>query len=152
MCRSQKLKTGKRSDSKNSSASASTKLDLPRYRSGTYRPLLSFEVPVQRTVNSLVANRLALEAWPLFPCFPNRDKIATRGFTGTGMFNTFWTWPLWTAEWTSDTIASALALPELQAKSICNATVRARGIGAVLRCQRILVGKTPNLTQAKVIG
>ena len=100
----------------------------------------------------LGANRLALEAWPLFPCFPNRDKIATRGFTGTGMFNTFWTWPLWTAPWTSQTIASLLALPELQAKSICNATVRARGIAAVLRCQRILVGKTPNLTQAKVIG
>ena len=30
----------------------------------------------------LGANRLALEAWPLFPSFPAGDRVATRGFKG----------------------------------------------------------------------
>src|SRR5262249_47524638 len=43
----------------------------------------------------LGANRLALEAWPLFPSFPAGSRAATRGFQGNRASDTFWTWPLW---------------------------------------------------------
>ncbi len=42
----------------------------------------------------LGANRLALEAWPLFPSFPAGDRVATRGFKGNRASDTFWTWPV----------------------------------------------------------
>ena len=87
-----------------------------------------------------------------FLCFSSRDRVATRGFTGTGMFDTFWTWPLWSSPWTSEIIAAALSLPELQSESVTGDDVRGRGIAAVFRSQRILVGKTPNLTRATLVG
>jgi len=105
-----------------------------------------------RSGGMLGANRLALEAWPLFPCFPKGDKVATRGFVGNGMFDTFWTWPIWTTALGSIAITSVIALPELQKSSVMNSTVRSRGISTIFRCQRILVGKTPNLTQATAVG
>src|SRR5205807_251238 len=41
----------------------------------------------------LGANRLALEAWPLFPLLPAGGRLATRGFQGNKARDTFWTWP-----------------------------------------------------------
>ena len=72
----------------------------------------------KRRGGMLGANRLALEAWPLFPCVGRKGRISTRGFLGAGMFDTFWTWPLWTPRWTSDTVAGALALPDLQPDAV----------------------------------
>ena len=43
------------------------------------------------------ANRLALEAIPLFPSFPEADTLRTVGFTGNRSTNTRWTWPIWNA-------------------------------------------------------
>jgi len=68
------------------------------------------------------------------------------------MFDTFWTWPLWSSPWTSPRIAAALALPELQSDPVDPDAIRARGILAAFRSQRILVGKTPNLTPATLVG
>ena len=45
----------------------------------------------------LGANRLALEAMPLFPSFPEDDTLRTVGFSGTRSTNTRWTWPIWNA-------------------------------------------------------
>jgi CRISPR-associated endonuclease/helicase Cas3 len=107
----------------------------------------------KRRGGMLGANRLALEAWPLFPSFPNgRDRVATRGFRGTGMFDTFWTWPLWGSCLTPDGVASILSLPDLQADSVRAEPLRGFGVTAVLRSRRILVGKTPNLTPAAAVG
>jgi len=71
---------------------------------------------------------------------------------GTGMFDTYWTWPLWNSPRTSAAIAGALSLPELQSESVKADDLRSMGIVAVFRSQRILVGKTPNLTQATLVG
>lgn len=91
----------------------------------------------------LGANRLALEAWPLFLSVPADDKKAsTRGFQGLSMFNTFWTWPLWNNPYSSMTIASLLSLVSL------HNTVQGGIPSMAFRSQRILVGKTPNLTVA----
>ena len=100
----------------------------------------------------LGANRLALEAWPLFPSVPNGDRLATRGFRGQNARNTYWTWPLWRSALTVDSVGSILSLPELQFESPNLSSLVAFCIRAIFRSQRILVGKTPNLTQAVAIG
>jgi CRISPR-associated endonuclease/helicase Cas3 len=100
----------------------------------------------------LGANRLALEAWPLFPSFPAGDRVATRGFKGKRASDTYWTWPLWSQPLTTDAAASILALPALLADAIDPAACRNYGIFAVFRVQRILVGKTPNFTTALALA
>ena len=73
----------------------------------------------------LGANRLALEAWPLFPSFPAGDSaLATRGFQGNRANDTFWTWPLWRQPLTRDAVASILGLPELAEDSMDPAALR----------------------------
>jgi CRISPR-associated endonuclease/helicase Cas3 len=127
----------------------------------------------------LGANRLALEAWPLFPSFPDggdRERVNTRGFRGNRAMNTFWLWPLWSSCLTPDGIASMLSLRGLEpttpaeadslrerqkrsrvraergtAKHAEAVSLRQLGVSVVYRSQRILVGKTPNLTPAIAI-
>jgi len=100
----------------------------------------------------LGANRLALEAWPLFPSIPAGDRLATRGFAGNRANNTSWTWPLWRQPLTKDAVASILGLPELQEKEVDPLPFRSFGVDAVFRLQRILVGKTPNFTTALALA
>jgi CRISPR-associated endonuclease/helicase Cas3 len=103
----------------------------------------------------LGANRLAVEARPLFPSFPadNRfERLATRGFTGNRASDTFWTWPLWRQPLTKDAVASILGIPHLQGKEMKLASLHDFGIFAVFRVQRILVGKTPNFTTALALA
>ena len=95
------------------------------------------------------ANRLALEAWPLFPSFPGgADRLKTRGFKGKNSKNTFWTWPLWQQPLTKAGIASMLALSVLQNEEVDLKKLRGFGVSRAFRLQRILVGKTPNFTTA----
>jgi CRISPR-associated endonuclease/helicase Cas3 len=100
----------------------------------------------------LGANRLALEAWPMFPAFPDGDRTTTRGFRGNNVKDTYWTWPLWSPSLTVDGVTSLLSLPELQGDSPHLNSLRGYGVAAVFRSQRILVNKTPNLTAAVAIG
>lgn len=109
----------------------------------------------KRRGGMLGANRLALEAWPLFPSFPDesdRARVNTRGFRGNRATNTFWLWPLWSSCLTPGGVASMLSLPGLEPSSPENAvSLRDLGVTVVYRCQRILVGKTPNLTPANAV-
>jgi len=98
------------------------------------------------------ANRLALEAWPLFPSFPDGpERVRTRGFRGNRSANTFWTWPLWYSQLTPDGVASILSVPELQEDEPDEDALSGLGLTAAFRSQRILVGKTPNLTPAQAV-
>ncbi len=110
----------------------------------------------KRRGGMLGANRLALEAWPLFPSFPDaRDpvRVNTRGFRGNRATNTFWIWPLWSSCLTPSGVASMLSLPGLEPSSPEEiVSLRDVGVTVVYRCQRILVGKTPNLTPANAIA
>lgn len=99
----------------------------------------------------LGANRLALEAWPLFQSFPNGDRILTVGFTGNRVSNTRWSWPLWSCPADLDTIKSLLSLPDLQEETPSSNVLTTYQIFQVNRSQRILVQKTPNLTPAYAV-
>lgn len=100
----------------------------------------------KRQGGMLGANRLALEAWPLFPAFASGGRLVTRGFQGSGKDNTFWTWPLWRPPLTKDAVASMLGLLTVREKEFDPRSVRDFGVSAVFHLQRILVNKTPNFT------
>jgi len=100
----------------------------------------------------LGANRLALEAWPLFPSFAAGDRVNTRGFKGNRAYDTFLTWPLWKNPLGIDTLASLLALKHLQGDDPGGNEFRDFNVSCAFRLQRILVGKTPNFTTATAIG
>ncbi|MFO0936993.1 MAG: hypothetical protein U0798_10820 [Gemmataceae bacterium] len=96
----------------------------------------------KRRGGMLGANRLALDAWTLFPSFPADEKATTRGFHGHRMNDTFWTWPIWQTPFGSDSIASLLSLNSLHGDQPSGRSV----VGMAFRSRRILVEKTPNLT------
>jgi CRISPR-associated endonuclease/helicase Cas3 len=109
--------------------------------------------PTRRTRGGMLgANRLALEAWPLFPSFPTGDRLATRGFQGNRARDTFWIWPLWHPPLTRDAVASMLGLKFAPATEMTPPYFRPFGVFAVFRLQRIVVGKTPNFTKAVAIA
>jgi CRISPR-associated endonuclease/helicase Cas3 len=104
----------------------------------------------------LGANRLALEAWPAFPSFPANDRVATRvatrGFKGNRAHDTFFTWPLWKGPLGVDAVASLLALEPLQREEPKYTDLQHFNVSSAFRSQRIVVGKTPNLTTSRAIG
>jgi hypothetical protein len=87
------------------------------------------------------ANRLAVEAWPMFPTAPVSGKLATTGFT-----NNFFTWPIWRDPLPLDTVRSLLALEELQVWDVPREALWARGVTEVFRSERITVDKFRNFT------
>lgn len=98
------------------------------------------------------ANRLAIEALPLFPTMPNGMHLATTGFTGRRSSDTFWTWPVWTVPISIDTCRSMLAHSELAQLKPKLSNLTPLGIAAIFRSQRITTGKFRNFTPAVAIG
>lgn len=97
------------------------------------------------------ANRLAIEALPLFPVQPHGDHLATTGFTEGARRATELTWPVWSAPITLAEVSSLLSLPALQADIPDHEQLAPRGIAAVYRCQRITQGKFRNFTPARPV-
>lgn len=103
----------------------------------------------------LGANRLAIEAIPLFTSFPEDGTLRTVGFTGNRSTNTRWTWPIWKGSLDLTSVASLLSLADIQADTIRlqeRHDLHQRGIAAVFRSDRILVQKTPNFTRARCVA
>ncbi len=102
----------------------------------------------------LGANRLGIEALPLFTLVPIGPKSQTIGFSGTRANNTRWTWPLWQSWASLPIVKSLLSHPCLQT-SECEVEdqviLRQLGVSIAFRCRRIIVGKTPNFTPAERI-
>lgn len=95
------------------------------------------------------ANRLAIEALPMFPTLPiERNELATTGFSSSRKEGTHWTWPVWTGWCSLDVVRSMLALQQLQAHHPPRTQLARMGIAEVFRCQRIRQGKYRNLTPA----
>jgi len=99
---------------------------------------------VVRTVRG--ANRLAIEALPLFPVAPLGSQLETTAFGRPYARGIFWTWPIWESPVPLDTCRSALALPELQETQPNRASLSTRGIVELFRCERITIGKFRNFT------
>lgn len=108
--------------------------------------------PVRRKRgNMLGANRLAIEGLALLPTIPTRSGLGTTGFRGRRSSDTFWTWPIWTAPASVDSVRSLLALKALQAESPDREELGLRGIPEVFRSQRITIGKVRNFTAAESV-
>ena len=93
------------------------------------------------------ANRLAVEALPMFPTAPDKRELQTTGFSMQDRAVSF-TWPIWQVAVSVDVARSLLALPELQRPEPSLVHLNARGVVEVYRSQRITVGKYRNFTQA----
>ncbi|MBA2304716.1 MAG: hypothetical protein H0W08_19075, partial [Acidobacteria bacterium] len=93
----------------------------------------------------LGANRLAIEGLPLVTCAPVGPTLRTTGFTGSAARSTFWTWPIWTCPVGLDVCRSLLAHASVVSDSPGHHDeLRAMGIVAAFRSQRITVGKFRN--------
>lgn len=103
--------------------------------------------------NMLGANRLAIEAMPLFLGLPstNPERLLMTGWTGVRAVDATWTWPVWSTKSSLDVVRSIIAIDELQASLPNRCDLVARGVDAVYRCRRILGDKTPNLTPSQCV-
>jgi hypothetical protein len=94
------------------------------------------------------ANRLAIEALPLFPTVPQARRIRTVAFED-GDVGTEITWPIWDDRLELGTVALLLAASEVW-KSADRDTVRP-GITQIFRAKRFTEGKYRNFSPAKAV-
>lgn len=97
------------------------------------------------------ANRLAVEALPLFPTQPDGSKLKTTGFAERPNRTIELSWPIWSSTIGLQELRSLLALPDLQAPSPDHARLAAMGITDMFRCLRITQGKYRNFTPAQPV-
>jgi len=102
-----------------------------------------------RTVRG--ANRLAIEALPLFPTAPVYSSLETTGFRTGGSRDTFFTWPIWGCAIGVDVLRTLLAMKELQQNHPDRRKLLALGVVEVYRCQRLTVGKYRNFGSAESV-
>lgn len=116
----------------------------------------------QKSGGMLGANRLALEAIPIFLSLPEQGQLHTEewqlhtiGFHGFRSDNTRWTWPLWKCAIDLETTRTLLTLTALQQDRLSEndrKKLNAMGVVSVMRLARILVEKTPNFTPPERIA
>jgi hypothetical protein len=87
-------------------------------------------------------NLLAYRGLQLLPTVPRHYGLGTTGFTNHEG-NPDWTWPIWSAWLSVDTVRSLLGLRELQEKEPDRALLNPVGIAEVYRASRIQVGNPP---------
>lgn len=90
-----------------------------------------------------MANLLAYHALALFPTAPGGGRLLTTGWLEE-RDRDFFTWPLWEFPADRDTVRSLLGLAELVRPRPDTALLRARGIAAVYRAERVVVGRGAN--------
>jgi hypothetical protein len=121
-----------------------------RWDPADYRPhALRAEDPSGDPIKTMRgANRLAVEALPLFATVPERRQLRTVAFDdrdgGTEI-----TWPIWIAPLNLNTVASLVASKEVQ--NADRATMSRRGIVQVFRARRFTEGKYRNFSPAKAV-
>lgn len=98
--------------------------------------------------NMLGANRLAIEALPLFLGLPSNNpaRLLMSGWTGVRSDDSAWTWPIWITPIVLDVVKSTLALSELQEIKPPSDRLRSIGIRNIYRCRRFMFEKTKNLS------
>ena len=110
------------------------------------RYALRWDKPVSGTVRTMRgANRLAVEALPLFPTAHKGAKLHTTGFL-LHRRNTFLTWPIWEAPLNVDVVRSLLSLSQLQSTQPDRSILQSIGVKEVYRSQRITADRYRNFT------
>lgn len=94
------------------------------------------------------ANRLAIEALPLFPTSPIERKLHTTGFSQSRNKDVLFTWPIWGIPLSINAVRSLISLNELQEPLPSRESLLARGVIEIYRSQRITNGKYRNFTVA----
>lgn len=92
------------------------------------------------------ANRLAIEALPLFPTFPGRRQVRTAGFDDRNQVTEF-SWPIWSESLDLSTIRALLWSKEVQVSD--RETMRLRGVEQVFRAKRFTEGQYRNFSPAR---
>lgn len=94
------------------------------------------------------ANRLAIEAIPLFPVHPVGNRLETTGFVNRLRQGIFLSWPIWEVALSVDVVRSLLSLSVIHSDESSRQELAERGIVEIFRCQRITLGKFRNFTAA----
>jgi hypothetical protein len=123
-----------------------------RWDSADYRPhALRSNDPSSDPIKTMRgANRLAVEALPLFPAVALSRRVRTLAFQDRHR-ETEITWPIWTDALELATVFSVLAIEELQQTEISAsaAALIRRGIAQVFRARRFTDGKFRNFSPGK---
>jgi len=122
-----------------------------RWDPNEYRPhaLRAMDPARDRKQNNVRgANRLAIEALPLFPTAPGPRRIHTAAF-GRQSKKTTVTWPIWTEPLSLSVVGSLLVLEEVQ--SADSSTMARRGIAQVFRAERFTDGQYRNFSPARAL-
>lgn len=126
-----------------------------RWDPNEYRPhALRGKDPAKdrKQTNVRGANRLAVEALPLFPTAPSARRLRTVGFQDRNR-ETEITWPIWDEPIDIGTLQSLLAMSELQEDEpgANRKSLAARGIVQVFRAKRFTEGKYRNFSPARML-
>ena len=98
-----------------------------------------------RTVRG--ANRLAVEALPLFSTVPTRGGLGTVGFRHSTIEEI--TWPVWGPAISLGALRSLLSLPELQADRPARQELAARGVLQLYRARKFKEDRYRNFSHAR---
>lgn len=113
------------------------------------RYALRWEAPSGDPVRTMRgANRLAVEALPLFPTAPRDRHLHTTGFSQRRGEGLLFSWPIWEGTLSIEIVRSLLSLPELQKPLPDRKILLALGVVEIYRSQRITRDKFRNFTPA----
>ena len=97
------------------------------------------------------ANRLAIEALPLFPTAPGERRLHTTGFSQRRGEGVLFSWPIWEGALSIEVVRSLLSLAELQKSRPDRKSLLALGVVEIYRSRRITVSKYRNFTPAQPV-
>lgn len=123
-------------------ANQSLRLDHGDDRRHAYQWHAPTEDPArQKSGCMLGANRLAIEAFPMFPCIPAANGSTAVGFICESKTYTWISWPIWKVPCSISAILSLLNLQIIHQKDPPLASLQRIGITAVLRSRRLPIEK-----------
>lgn len=97
------------------------------------------------------ANRLAIEALPLFPTFPTKRGVKTRAFFEAD--RKIWlTWPIWEVPLKTRTVSSLLGHPSLLKPKVDRQALRKLGVCEIYRARRLSVGYFRNFAMGRPVA
>lgn len=129
-------------DYQDAMANQSLRLDHGDDRRHAYQWHAPTEDPARQKVGCMLgANRLAIEAFPLFPCIPRSNGSTAVGFVCDSKTYTWISWPIWTVPCSISSISSLLNLQIVHQEAPPLGSLQRMKIAAVLRSRRLPVEK-----------